>query len=158
MRSPCIPKKASQFPFPCRRAALQAKIKTVIIQQQKRAQAALINQTGVGERQLFRLPAEPPMADCGTLCERGRLRAELPKADAKIQHFSLLLLKPLKIHILLFFLNIYFYKIRQLEETKRTSPLLRSCILPPRRVTALPVENSRSTRPRAEERHAPTLL
>lgn len=46
-RSPCIPKKASQLPLPCR--TLQAKRKPATFQQQKLAQAALMNQTGAGE-------------------------------------------------------------------------------------------------------------
>lgn len=65
------------------------------------------------------------MADCGTLCEGKQLRAEFPKVDAKIQRLFFFFLNLLKIHILLFFLKYIVYKIRQLEETKRMSPLLR---------------------------------
>lgn len=46
-RSPCIPKKASRLPLPCH--TLQAKRKPATFQQQKLAQAALMNQTGAGE-------------------------------------------------------------------------------------------------------------
>lgn len=82
------------------------------------------------------------MADCSTLCEGKQLRAEFPKVDAKIQRLFFFFLKPFKNTHLAFFLKYIVYKIRQLEETKRMSPLLRYCILPPKRVTVLPVEKS----------------